>query len=73
MSGVLIERVGGAIAYSTPSFMIIQLNELPRIQFTDEPLSIVDYSLLLNYLDNIEGAEPVAIWMRHNQNFLFMP
>lgn len=73
MSGVLIERVGDAIAYSTPSFMIIQLNELPRIQFTDEPLSIVDYSLLLNYLDNIEGAEPVAIWMRHNQNFLFMP
>jgi hypothetical protein len=37
----------------------------------DEPLSIIDYSLLMNYVDGTEGADAVAAWMRHNMNFLF--
>lgn len=72
VSGVLIERVSDTTAYSTPSFTIIVRENSPRIHLTDEPLSIVDYSLLLNYLDASDGHDSLAIWMRHNQNFLFM-
>ncbi len=72
VSSVLIERVSDTTAYSTPSFTIIVRENSPRIHLKDEQLSIVDYSLLLNYLDATDGADSIAIWMRHNQNFLFM-
>lgn len=71
ISGILIETTETTTMYCTPSFVIID-QDSPRIQFTDEPLSLIDYSLLLNYLDFTDGSEAVAIWMRYNQNFLFM-
>ncbi|MCU6389999.1 hypothetical protein KW818_12815 [Enterobacter quasiroggenkampii] len=73
VSGVCIETVGDAVAYSTPSFDIIVVDggDLRFQPIDDEPLSIIDYSLLMNYVDGTEGADAVAAWMKHNMNFLF--
>lgn len=44
--------------YETPSFSLTAENEgMPQINFNNsEPLSQIDYSLLLNYVDGIESA-----------------
>ncbi|WP_081946089.1 recombinase family protein [Cedecea neteri] len=59
--------------YETPSFSLtVESEGMPRINFNNsESLNQIDYSLLLNYVDDIEGANTVAEWMRHNMNFLF--
>lgn len=74
ISGISIERMGNMVAYSTPSFTITTDNdELPKIHFIDdEPLSIIDYSLLLNYVTAVVHDDVVRKWMNHNHNFLFM-
>ncbi|HBT4414067.1 TPA: hypothetical protein PCA87_005126, partial [Klebsiella pneumoniae] len=73
VSGVCIETVGDTVAYSTPSFDIIVVDggDLCFQPIDDEPLSIIDYSFLMNYVDGTEGADVVAAWMKHNMNFLF--
>lgn len=43
---------------------------IPTMFTTEEPLNLIDYSLLMNYVDGVEGAEKVALWLRENQNFL---
>lgn len=69
-----IVKEGDAVHYGTDSFVLTSVNNaMPRIQFyEDEPLSIVDYVMLLTYIESIEYKDVVAAWMRHNQNFLFM-
>lgn len=73
VSGVCIERMDNMIAYSTPSFcLVVDGDSMPRIQINEgESLSIVDYSLLMNYIDSIDVSDITAVWMRHNMNFLF--
>lgn len=44
---------------------------IPTIITTEEPLNLIDYSLLMNYVDGVEGAEKVGLWLRKNQNLLF--
>ncbi len=70
-SDVIIEEHEGTMFYSTPSFMIRVTNGELRFNQTSDDLSIVHYSLLMNYVDFMEGADTVAVWMRHNMNFLF--
>ncbi|EOI1328058.1 recombinase family protein [Citrobacter koseri] len=71
ISEVIIEDVDSSTFYSTPSFMIRATKGEIRFQQTNEDLSIIDYSLMMNYVDTLEGADTVAVWMRHNMNFLF--
>lgn len=71
ISDVIIENMDGSIFYSTPSFWIRIKNGKIRFQQTKDELSIIDYHLLLNYVDRLEGADMVAVWMRHNSNILF--
>ena len=71
ISEVIIEDVDSAKFYYTPSFVISVKDGEIRFKQTNEDISIIDYSLLLNYVDGIDGADMVAVWMRHNSNFLF--
>lgn len=71
ISVVIIEDVDSSTYYSTPSFWIRNKDDELRFQQTNDELSIIDYSLLLNYVDSLEGTDKVANWMRHNMNFLF--
>lgn len=71
ISDVIIENMDGSIFYSAPSFWIRVKDGTIRFQQTKDDLSIIDYHLLLNYIDSLDGADMVAVWMRHNSNFLF--
>lgn len=68
---VIIENIDGTILYSTSSFWIRVKDGAIRFQQTKDDLSIIDYHLLLNYVDGLERDNMVAVWMRHNINFLF--
>lgn len=72
VSGVAIERMGSTVTYSTPSFSIAMVDgDSPRlINIEGEPLSIIDYSLLLNYVDAVDRNDAVGVWMRNQFNFL---
>ncbi|HHG8627274.1 TPA: recombinase family protein [Raoultella ornithinolytica] len=70
ISEVIIEDVDGGKFYYTPSFMIRLKDGEIRFQQTNEDLSIVDYSLLLNYVDAIDRNDAVGVWMRNQFNFL---
>lgn len=72
VSGVAIERFGDTVAYSTPSFsIVVEGVTSPRlINIEEEPLSIIDYSLLLNYVDAVDPNNAVGVWMRNQFNFL---
>ena len=72
ISGVAIERMGSTVAYSTPSFSIVMVDgNSPRlINIEGEPLSIIDYSLLLNYVDAVDRDDVVGVWMRNMFNTL---
>ena len=37
---------------------------------TNDVLSIIDYSLLLNYIDAVDQHDAVGVWMRNQFNFL---
>jgi len=69
VSNIGIFTNGDEVQYVTPSFGLITNGEI-RLSTWGEPLSIVDYSLLLNYVDGIKGSEVVANWMRNNFNFI---
>lgn len=73
ISAIDIERTGNLVIYRTPSFALsVEDGLMPRIHFAeDEPLSMTDYAMLQNYIGHEEGEDAVAIWMRHNFNFLF--
>lgn len=71
ISEVVIEDVDSSTFYSTPSFMIRATKGEIRFQQANKDLSIIDYSLMMNYVDTLEGADTVAVWMHHNMNFLF--
>jgi len=73
ISGVLIEKVGDTVLYQTPSFTLSGGDgTMPQFKsINEEPLSVIDYTLLMNYLASIEGAEAEEIWMRYNFNNLF--
>ncbi|MEG5884556.1 recombinase family protein [Enterobacter ludwigii] len=73
ISGVAIERMGSTVAYSTPSFSIAMVDgDSPRlINIEGEPLSIIDYSLLLNYVDAVDRDDVVGVWMRNKFNSIF--
>lgn len=71
ISEVIIEDVDGAKFYYTPSFMIMLKDSDIRFQQTNEDLSIIDYSLLLNYIDAVDRNDAVGVWMRNNMSFLF--
>lgn len=64
ISNVSIVRTGASIAYITPSFTIRDDDGIELIGVPD----IIDYSLLLNYVDGVEGCETIAIWMRNKFN-----
>lgn len=70
ISEVIIEDVDGAKFYYTPSFMIMHKDGEIRFQQTNEDLSIIDYSLLLNYIDAVDRNDAVGVWMRNQFNFL---
>ena len=72
VSGVAIERFGDTVAYSTPSFSIVAEGGTPPrlINIGGEPLSIIDYSLLLNYVDAVDPNDAVGVWMRNQFDFL---
>lgn len=70
ISEVIIEDVDGGKFYYTPSFMIRLEDGEIRFQHTNEDLSIVDYSLLLNYVDAVDRNDTVGVWMRNQFNFL---
>lgn len=72
ISVIAIERIGDTLAYSTPSFSIAVIDgSAPRlINVEGEPLSIIDYSLLLNYVDAIDPDAAIGGWMRNNFNSL---
>ncbi|EOG9876437.1 recombinase family protein [Klebsiella pneumoniae] len=70
ISEVIIEDVDGAKFYYTPSFMIMLKDGEIRFQQTNEDLSIIDYSLLLNYIDAVDRNDAVGVWMRNQFNFL---
>ncbi|MGU5918278.1 recombinase family protein [Klebsiella quasipneumoniae subsp. similipneumoniae] len=70
ISEVIIEDVDGSKFYYTPSFMIILKDGEIRFQQTNEDLSIIDYSLLLNYIDAVDRNDAVGVWMRNQFNFL---
>jgi len=74
ISGVAIERIGSTVAYSTPSFSIAMVDcDSPRlINVEGEPLSIIDYSLLLNYVDSVDRDDVVGVWMRNKFNTLMI-
>ncbi|HCR1989168.1 TPA: recombinase family protein [Enterobacter hormaechei subsp. steigerwaltii] len=71
ISEVIIDDVDGAKFYYTPSFVISVKGGEIRFQQTKEDLSIIDYSLLLNYVDAVDGIDAVGVWMRNNMSFLF--
>ncbi|HCQ1484910.1 TPA: zinc ribbon domain-containing protein, partial [Klebsiella quasipneumoniae] len=70
ISEVIIEDVDGAKFYYTPSFMIMLKDSDIRFQQTNEDLSIIDYSLLLNYIDAVDRNDAVGVWMRDQFKFL---
>ncbi|AXU95910.1 hypothetical protein CI789_12095 [Erwinia persicina] len=71
VSQVRIERTGDDMAYYTPSFgVLVKSDGLINTYTGEEPISLIDYSMLLNYADAIE-SDILAIWLRHNLNFLF--
>lgn len=70
ISDVIIEEVDGSMFYSTPSFWIRHKDRETRFQQTNEDLSIIDYSLLLNYIDAVDRNDAVGFWMRNQFNFL---
>ena len=70
ISEVIIEDVDGAKFYYTPSFMIRLKDGEIRFQQTKEDLSVIDYSLLLNYVDAVDRNDAVGVWMRNQFNFL---
>ncbi|MEL7695771.1 MULTISPECIES: zinc ribbon domain-containing protein [Pantoea] len=69
-----IVKDGDTVYYGTDSFVLSSVNDgMPRIHFLeDEPLNMIDYAMLLNFIDYIDQNHTVAVWMRHNMNFLFM-
>lgn len=70
VSNISIQEASGAVTFTTPSFALVVNDGLPRVvQSVTEPMNIIDWSLLLNYIDAEYDA--TAIWMRHNFNFLF--
>lgn len=69
ISTLSIEKYNDEHIYSMPSFSIRCGEGVPEIH--GEAISLVDYSILLNYIDGIEGSQYVAEWMRENQNFIF--
>ncbi|AMX06181.1 hypothetical protein A0R60_1880 [Enterobacter asburiae] len=71
ISEVIIENVDGAKFYYTPSFVISVKDGEIRFQQTKEDLTIIDYSLLLNYVDAVDRCDAVGVWMRNNMSFLF--
>lgn len=71
ISEVIIENVDGAKFYYTPSFVISVKDGEIRFQQTKEDLTIIDYSLLLNYVDAVDRCNAVGVWMRNNMSFLF--
>lgn len=66
ISTLVIQRGGDTYAYETPSFGLYwTVGDIqPEIRFGVESLSAIDWGLLLNYIDGIEGHEVVADWMR---------
>ncbi|WP_181948964.1 hypothetical protein, partial [Klebsiella pneumoniae] len=70
ISEVIIEDVDGGKFYYTPSFMIRLEDGEISFQQTNKDLSIVDYSLLLNYVDAVDRNDTVGVWMRNQFNFL---
>ncbi|HHA2289785.1 TPA: recombinase family protein [Enterobacter ludwigii] len=71
ISEVIIENVDGTKFYYTPSFVISVKDGEIRFQQTKEDLTIIDYSLLLNYIDAVDRCDAVGVWMRNNMSFLF--
>lgn len=69
ISSLSIEKYSDEHIYTMPSFTIQCNGDTPRIH--GDVISLVDYSLLLNYIDGIDGSEYVSEWMRTNQNFIF--
>lgn len=69
MSTLSIEKYNDEHIYTMPSFSIRCGEGVPEIH--GEAISLVDYSLLLNYIDGVDGSEYVSEWMRTNQNFIF--
>ncbi|HED2752181.1 recombinase family protein [Klebsiella michiganensis] len=69
-----ILKDGDTVYYGTDSFVLSSVNDsMPRIHFIEnEPLNMIDYAMLLNFIDYIDQNHTVAVWMRHNMNFLFM-
>ncbi|NNS06228.1 recombinase family protein [Erwinia sp. JH02] len=71
VSQVRIERTGDDMAYYTPSFgILVKSDGLIETYTGEEPISLIDYSMLLNYADASE-SDILAIWLRNNLNFLF--
>ena len=69
ISSLSIEKYSDEHIYTMPSFSIRCGEGVPEIH--GEAISLVDYSLLLNYIDGVDGSEYVSEWMRTNQNFIF--
>jgi hypothetical protein len=70
ISEVIIEDVDGTKFYYTQSFVISFKDGEIRFQQTKKDLSIIDYSLLLNYVDAVDRIDAVGVWMRNQFNFL---
>ncbi|MBK0077885.1 recombinase family protein [Kosakonia sp. S58] len=64
-----IRRVDGGIWYEAPSFKL-EVNERELVLVHDGDINIIEYSLLLNYVDTIQTAKNVAEWMRNQFSFL---
>ncbi|MCI1897649.1 MAG: recombinase family protein [Enterobacter sp.] len=71
ISDVIVENMDDSMFYSTPSFWIRVKDGEIRFQQTKDNLSMIEYSLLLIYTENLDDADMVTKWMRHNHNFLF--
>ncbi|MCS1289320.1 recombinase family protein [Escherichia coli] len=72
ISNIVIERTGKTVEYSTPSFsLVIADGDSPRLKTSDGvPISMIDYSLLLNYVDEVDRDDIVGVWMREKFNTL---
>ncbi|EJF9203403.1 hypothetical protein M9G84_004447 [Escherichia coli] len=72
ISNIVIERTGKTVEYSTPSFsLVIADGDSPRLKTSDGvPISMIDYSLLLNYVDDVDRDDIVGVWMREKFNTL---
>jgi hypothetical protein len=60
------------VEYSTASFsLVITDGDSPRLKTSDGvQISMIDYSLLLNYVDDVDRDDIVGVWMREKFNTL---